>query len=112
MNAFRRILKTKIKLLLGRGVYKSYSQFGEDIVVQSLLRNVKDGIYVDVGAFDPVLYSNTYHFYKKGWHGLVIDPNPELTKRYAFLRPRDIFINCGISDKNGELTYYSFNMPA
>lgn len=98
-------VRTRIKLLLGRGESKSYSQFGEDMVVKALLRNVRKGTYVDVGCYDPVLYSNTYYFYKRGWSGVNIDPNPELTERYRLLRPRDTFVLAGIGI--GEASYQS-----
>jgi FkbM family methyltransferase len=90
-------------LLLGRGKFNSYSQFGEDMVVKSLLRNIRSGTYADVGCYDPVLYSNTYYFYKKGWSGINIDPNPDLASRYHLLRPRDTFVCTGIG--NGEASY-------
>ncbi len=112
MSAFLWYLRTVFKKALGRGVFKSYAQFGEDVVAAGLLRGVSKGVYVDVGAFDPVLYSNTYHFYKRGWRGLVIDPNPVLTGRYAIARPGDTFINCGVAESKGLLTYHEFNYPA
>ena len=70
--------KTLLKLVLGRGTFRSYSQFGEDALVNSLFRNKKYGIYVDVGAYHPILYSNTYALYRRGWRGFAIDPNPSL----------------------------------
>lgn len=33
------------------------------------------GFYVDVGAGDPVALSNTYHFDRNGWNGLLIEAN-------------------------------------
>lgn len=101
-------LRTLIKLFLGKGVDKSYSQFGEDMAAKVYLRGIKKGTYVDIGCADPVLYSNTYHFYKKGWKGVCYDPNPFFAARYRLLRPRDVFICAGIG-KPGRLTYHMFN---
>ena len=100
-------LKTVAKLFLGRGVRKSYSQFGEDLIVQSLCKDTH-GTYVDVGTYHPVLYSNTYALYKKGWCGLAVDPNVRLKPLYRLLRPRDTFISAGVGLEGGS-TYYMFS---
>jgi len=44
------ILRFKNQLLVRPN--KSYSQFGEDIILQKLLKK-KGGFYVDVGAYHP-----------------------------------------------------------
>lgn len=44
---------------------KSYSQFGEDLVLSSFIDTSKKGFYVDVGAYQPKRFSNTYFYYKK-----------------------------------------------
>jgi FkbM family methyltransferase len=68
----------------------SYSQFGEDRVLPLFIKSEQRGFYVDVGANDPIATSNTFWLYKKGWRGIVIDPNPELIRRHKRLRPRDV----------------------
>lgn len=37
----------------------------------------KDGRYVEVGAFDGIIYSNVHGLAKAGWKGLAIEPMPE-----------------------------------
>lgn len=100
-------LKTVAKLLLKRGVRESYSQFGEDIIVQSLCKDPQ-GFYIDVGTYHPILYSNTYALYTKGWHGLVIDPNVSLQPLYRWIRPRDTFVPVGVGHEESA-TYYLFS---
>ncbi len=108
MNSFIfKYIKTIIKLCIGSGVQKSYSQFGEDVMMHSLCKD-KKGFYVDIGTYDPVLYSNTYALYKRGWSGLVIDPNIGLKSLYTLLRPRDTFVSLGIGSENVG-TYHRFN---
>lgn len=99
-----------VKRILRRGVFTSYSQFGEDMVARALLRGVKRGVYVDVGCADPVLYSNTYHFYAKGWQGTCVDPNPVLAGRYRLMRPRDTFLQAGVGE--GTASYQTFQDAA
>ena len=92
---------------------KSYSQEGEDIILRRILGEKKTvGFYVDVGAHHPKRFSNTYHFYKKGWRGINIDAMPGSMKLFRKIRSRDINLEIAISNKKQTLIYYCFNDPA
>lgn len=91
---------------------KSYSQEGEDILLQRIFWNVENGFYVDVGAHHPKRFSNTYAFYKKGWMGINIDAMPNSMKKFNKERPRDINIEEPIANQKKELIYYAFLEPA
>ncbi len=90
----------------------SFGQEGEDIVLAKILQFVKKGFYVDVGAHHPEKYSNTAHFYSRGWTGINIDPIPGTKALFDEQRPRDINIEIGISDKEETLPFYMFDVPA
>lgn len=90
----------------------SYSQQGEDLTIMRLLENKSDGFFVDVGAFHPIKYSNTYIFYKNGWRGINIEPNPDVQKEFLKYRALDINLNIGIGNRVETLSYYKFNVPA
>ncbi|MEM0966364.1 MAG: FkbM family methyltransferase [Verrucomicrobiota bacterium] len=76
----------------------SYSQFGEDLLVQDFFGLYKrSGNYIDIGAFHPIAKSNTYLFYRKGWRGLAIEPNPDLEKLWKRYRPSDQFVSAGVT---------------
>ncbi len=92
--------------------YHSYSQEGEDMMLRELLGDRQDGFYVDIGAYDPENFSNTNYFYRKGWHGINIEPSPEAFSRFEDSRKRDLNLNMGISDKRNSLTYYVYSEPA
>ncbi|MBE5876025.1 MAG: FkbM family methyltransferase [Lachnospiraceae bacterium] len=83
-----------------------YSESGEELYLRSCFDGKEKGVYVDVGAFHPVRASNTLWAYKKGWRGINIDPNMDNMEYFKVLRPEDTNINCGISDAEGEMTYY------
>jgi FkbM family methyltransferase len=91
---------------------KSYSQEGEDMILRRMFNDKKDGFFIDIGAHHPKRFSNTYLFYKQGWNGINIDAMPGSMKAFNKIRPKDINIECPISDTREELTYYSFNEPA
>jgi len=98
---------------LNRYYQKSYSQEGEDLILHRILYGEIDkGYYVDVGAHHPKRFSNTYFFYKKGWHGINIEPMPGSKKIFDKYRPKDINLEIPINSKEDELTYYMFNDPA
>lgn len=90
----------------------SYSQEGEDMVLSRIFSDQGKGFYVDVGAHHPMRFSNTYSFYKRGWQGVNIEPNPDSFNLFTKYRPRDINLNCGIAREKGNLEYYMFDEPA
>jgi FkbM family methyltransferase len=61
------------------------SQMGQDLFLNRwLFKNRGPGFFVDVGAFDGELGSNTAFFEKRlGWKGIAFEPNPPA---YAALR--------------------------
>lgn len=98
-------VKDKLRLLVNKRYRISFSKSGEDIQLYKLLGKAT-GKYLDIGCYEPVSFSNTYHFYLRGWSGIVVDPNPELVERFKKIRPNDIFVNKGISQSPGTLKYY------
>jgi len=91
---------------------RAYSQEGEDLVLSRYFDGHNKGFYVEVGAHHPFRFSNTYHFYKKGWSGICIDPLPGTAAAFRKWRSRDVVVEVGISDKLGSMTYHMFNEPA
>lgn len=92
----------------------SFADSGEDLVVLDFLRRFPEnrrGIYIDAGAFDPVLISNTLLLYKCGWKGLIVDANPATIEKFHLVRPRDRAVLCALSDKVGEFKYLEYPLP-
>jgi FkbM family methyltransferase len=85
----------------------SFSQFGEDLVLEEPTNQlgVERGFYVDVGAFDPVIGSNTLLLFKRGWSGINIDVEEEKITRFRRLRPRDWNVVCGVSKEASRRTF-------
>ena len=78
---------------------KSYSQSGEDKFITNFFKKQKKGIYLDIGAFNPIKYSNTYLLYKNGWRGINIDLNQTSIDLFNIVRPHDKNICAAISNK-------------
>lgn len=87
---------------------KSYSQNGEDIIVENILSwlNVEEPVYLDIGTYHPSIINNTYKLYQAGFSGICIEPNPTLFAEIKKYRQRDICLNVGISDRMGKGAFY------
>lgn len=107
INKFKK-LRSKIKKIIQNKYKRSYSQSGEDMILNTIFAGIKNGIYVDVGANDPYIHSNTQYFYEKGWNGINIDPNNLIIKRLNKIRKRDKNIKALISDTGKKLEYYYY----
>ena len=90
----------------------SYSQEGEDVVLNRLFEKKTSGFYVDIGAHHPHRFSNTYLFYLKGWTGINIDAMPGSMAPFKQSRPRDINLEIPILLERSKMIYYQFNEPA
>jgi FkbM family methyltransferase len=80
---------------------RSYSQSGEDLIVDFILRALRMGLpsYLDIGAYRPTFINNTYHFYERGGAGILVEPNPFLFEELKKIRPRDTILNVGVGAK-------------
>ena len=76
----------------------SYAQNGEDIVLWRGLGHIRDGIYVDVGGWEPDLDSVTRLFYDRGWRGVDVEPIPELAEKFRQRRPDNEVVQAVITD--------------
>ncbi|MCB1548528.1 MAG: FkbM family methyltransferase [Hyphomicrobiaceae bacterium] len=93
----------------GRPAYfRSYSQAGEDAIISFLLKTLKISkpCYLDVGAYDPVTFSNTFAFYRTGASGICLEANPVMSARLRRRRPRDLVLNAALSESAGKKRFY------
>jgi len=65
-----------------------------------------------VGAHHPFYYSNTFHFYSKGWAGINIDAVPGSMKPFLELRPRDINLEACVGTANRWVEFSIFSEQA
>lgn len=87
----------------------AYSQCGEDLIVSWIINNlgITDITYLDIGANHPIRLNNTYYFYKKGYSGVLVEPEPSMYSKLKQFRPRDISLNVGVAfDKQKEASLF------
>jgi FkbM family methyltransferase len=106
-------LVTKAKLLADLFLsYRKecYSQYGEDQFLREYFKDKSSGFYVDVGAFHPRQFSNTYNLYKRGWRGVNIDATLHSMKLFGVFRPEDINLQTAVSIDGREIVFSSWGL--
>ncbi len=104
MKSFFKNLKIIHNLYVKNKCYfkrKSYSQDGEDKILEEIFKNKNVGVYVDVGCYHPIELSNTALLYNKGWNGINIDISEYSIELFNFLKPDDVNLNLAVSNTNG-----------
>ncbi|RTL60618.1 MAG: FkbM family methyltransferase [Sphingobacteriales bacterium] len=90
----------------------SYSQSGEDLIADYFFESIgiKQPVYIDIGANQPIKGNNTYLFYLKGSKGICIEPDISLIPSLKKTRPNDIVLNIGVSvTVASEADFYFFD---
>lgn len=114
MNKFNKFLRPFRNLALSRDARISYSQTGEDLIVDFIFkaRNIINPTYIDLGGYHPINMNNTYLFYTKGSRGINVEPNINGFSAFQKQRPNDINLNIGVSNENSFLDYFMMNDPS
>lgn len=85
---------------MNRNEYRS--QLGQELEVDKIFKGKLNGLYVDIGAYDGITFSNTAFFeFERNWKGLLFEPIPEIFQRCKANRPNSISINAAVTDFNG-----------
>ena len=88
-----------------------YSQHQEDIFLnETIFKNKKNGIYIELGALDGVLYSNTKFFEDTlNWTGILIEPHPHKFELLKKNRPNNFLFNELVSIHTEPLEFRYFD---
>lgn len=84
----------------------SYAQNFEDVMLWRALSNIENGVFVDVGANDPVVDSVTKAFSCRGWTGINIEPVGYWYRKLVEDRPRDVNLQVVASSTNGFVEFF------
>jgi FkbM family methyltransferase len=83
--------------------FVSYAQNFEDAMLWRALKHVPQGLYVDIGAQDPVVDSVSRAFYENGWRGVHIEPVQHYADLLRKNRPDETVLQMALSDTDGVL---------
>lgn len=82
-------------------MFQSFAQNREDVVLARALSGVAAGHYVEAGAYHPSRKSVSYSFYRSGWDGILVEPNPRWHSEFVRRRPRDRLIARALGERTG-----------
>lgn len=102
LNEYRKISQA-VDVYLFRS-FREVTHRGPDPELQAKLDQLLpgEGLYLDIGANDPIQLSNTWPLYQRGWRGLLVEPDPSCWFRLLRERPRDWLWPTAFSDAEGK----------
>jgi len=86
----------------------SYAQNFEDIMLWRALKHVENGLYIDIGAQDPVVDSVSLAFYEHGWRGIHVEPVLDYVNQLATARPDETVIPAAVGKGGGLMPFFVF----
>ena len=105
-NNPKKINRININKKLDINSFTTYSQYLEDFILYCVFYDIENGFYIDVGANDPNHISVSKYFYLDGWHGINIEPLPDMYQKLLNHRNRDINLNMGAGEKDDILSLH------
>jgi|SRR5579872_3744812 len=89
------------------------SQYGQDKIIDTICKSNlpyrEPGVFIEVGAYNGVTFSNTYFLEKmRDWIGIIIEPIPAISLETSMNRWCDVFQGC-IYNKDGLIDFLHIN---
>ena len=84
-----------------------YSQHGEDIILDEMLKNQKNGFFVEVGCIDGRKFSNTLTFEERGWKGICVEAHDGYIALLKENRPNSVICHCAAGEADEDATFYA-----
>ncbi|MFM0595039.1 FkbM family methyltransferase [Paraburkholderia dilworthii] len=84
----------------------SYAQNFEDVMLWRALAHVERGVYIDVGAQDPMIDSVSLAFHERGWRGIHVEPTPHYAELLRRQRTGDTVIQAAVCNTAGVLRFF------
>ena len=80
-----------------------HSEHGQDAWLEEhVFRGLTGGVFVEAGALDGLLHSNSLFFEReRGWTGVLVEANPELRFALRANRPKADVFGCALGAENG-----------
>lgn len=82
------------------------SQHGEELYLWQLLGFRKEGVFIEVGAYNGVSLSNSLFFESIGWRTLLVEAHPDLAQQCREHRPGAHVVHAAAGERNeGTVTF-------
>jgi FkbM family methyltransferase len=97
---------TRVALCVRGIAMRFYSQVGQDkYLLDSFFKGRRDGIFLDIGAYDGETFSNSLFFEETmGWTGLCVEPLPSAFARLVARRTA-VCENVALADFEGQAEF-------
>ena len=86
-----------------------YSQNNEEEILEEVFKDLSNGKFLDVGAFDGKTFSNTYRLFERGWTGVCVEPSPKafagLERNYAKTQGVEL-VQAAVTGKDGKVELF------
>jgi hypothetical protein len=70
-----------------------WGQVGQDVFIRTVLKEKRNGVYVEIGTHDPVGINNTYPLESiLGWRGILVEYDKSFENKYKETRPNSYVI--------------------
>jgi FkbM family methyltransferase len=80
-----------------------YSAYAEEWIIRDFFRDMRGGVFADIGAADWRVGSNTYTLERDlGWSGLAVDAAPGYAEGWRRNRPRSRFVQAIVDAVDGQ----------
>ena len=86
-----------------------YSQNGEDVILNELFKEQKNGFFVEVGCIDGKLFSNTLTFEEGGWKGICIEAHSGYIELLRKNHPKSIICHCAAAETDEDNVIFYAN---
>lgn len=84
----------------------SYAQNFEDVMLWRALGHVERGLYIDIGAQDPIIDSVSLAFHEHGWQGIHVEPTAHYAELLRQQRPGDTVIQAAVGQDLAVLQFF------
>jgi FkbM family methyltransferase len=88
---------------------KLYSQNSEESYIVDYFKDKKLGKFMDIGGFNPFMFSNTRKLYEFGWDGIIVEPSPTCFKSFIDEyegNDRIALLNIAVGDTTDHIKFY------
>ena len=76
------------------------SNFLDKYIFETYLKDIKNGVFIEAGAFDGFTQSNTRALEQRyGWNGVLVEPSPDMYKQCVKTRNANVY-NCALVPSN------------
>jgi FkbM family methyltransferase len=86
-----------------------YSQNDEQDYILNYFQNAESGKFLDIGGYDPLIFSNTRCLVEKDWAGVYVEPSPlcmETFRKLYWDDPNIELVEKAVALQEGEMDFY------